>query len=205
MGCIRLVAVPQKIVRPLPAWRTSLVAGLLRRGAVIAYPTEGIWGLGCLPSLPDPVVRILQMKQRSWTQGLILVASTIEQLEPYLTRVDDAHYKVLVENWPSATTFLVPDNGHAPYWITGRHNTLALRVSTHPVIKSICDHTGCPVVSTSANRSGRPAARTALQIRQYLAAVGQDVDYIVPGQIGDARGASEIRHLMSGEVIRGIA
>ncbi len=189
----------------LPAWRASLVAGLLRQGAVIAYPTEGVWGLGCLPIFPDSVTRILQMKRRSWEQGLILVASTIDQAQPYLTGLDEAHYQTLAKSWPGNTTFLVPDNGGAPHWITGRHNTLAIRVSAHPVVTSICASVGGPIVSTSANPSGKPAARTALQLRQYLAAVARDsrVDYIVPGQTGKAGGASEIRHLMSGAVIRG--
>ena len=200
-----LMAVPQKIMQPLPTWRTSLVAGLLRQGAVIAYPTEGLWGLGCLPSFPDSVARILQMKQRCWTQGLILIASSIEQVAFYLPSMDAKNHKLLAEKWPGATTFLVPDKGHAPYWITGRHNTLALRVSAHPIVKSICDHLGCPIVSTSANRSGKPAARTALQTRQFLTSIGHAVDYIVPGQIGDAQGATEIRNLLSGEVIRGAA
>ena len=183
----------------MPLWRSKLVAAKLRNHEVIAYPTEGVWGLGCIPESMEAVSRILAMKGRSWEQGLILVASTMEQVAPYLEGVNADEMKVLASVWPAPVTFLVPDCGAAPEWIRGRHSTVALRVSAHPVIQSICAALGHAIVSTSANPSGRRPAHDQLRLRQYFP---HGIDYIVPGELGGNAGASEIRILRTGEVVR---
>ena len=182
----------------IPDWRMGFLARLLEQDGVIAYPTEGVWGLGCLPTSGAAVARILKMKQRSWQAGLLLVAADIRQLEPYLEGITATQRDQLQQSWPGPVTYLVPDNGVAPAWIVGEHDTLGVRVSAHPVVRSLCETMG-PLVSTSANVSGRPAAKSALQVRQYFAT---EVDTIVPGALGDRRGPSEIRRLDSGEIIR---
>ena len=183
----------------LPSWRAALTVRNLCQGDVIAYPTEGVWGLGCLPELEQSVAHILRIKRRRWDMGLILVASKLEQVEHYLAGLGDEARSQLEVAWPSAVTYLIPDNGVAPMWIKGRHQRVALRLSAHPVIRSICDRLGGPIVSTSANPTGREAAKNALRVRQYF---GNDVDQIVAGPLGGETGASEIRDLMSGDILR---
>ena len=98
-------------------------------GEVIAYPTESVWGLGCDPDDGDAVSELLRMKRRPTSLGLILVASAIEQFDPYL---EGLHWSVrsrLIDSWPGPVTWLVPDNGRASEWIIGRHDSVALRVS----------------------------------------------------------------------------
>ncbi|MEX0942865.1 MAG: Sua5/YciO/YrdC/YwlC family protein [Pseudomonadales bacterium] len=180
-------------------WRIKLIAQRLQAGAVIAYPTEGVWGLGCLPEFPQAVARILDLKQRSWEQGLILVAGDIGEIAPYLTGIDRAARAELARTWPAPVTFLVPDNGIAPTWIRGRHDTVALRVSPHPVIKAICAAVKGPIVSTSANPARRRPAVSRLQVHQYFS---DEIDYIVPGTLGDAGAPSEIRELGTGVIHR---
>ena len=68
-------------------WRFKMVATRLREGQVIAYPTDGVWGLGCVPENLQAVNRILALKHRAWQQGLILVASSIAQCEAYLGEI----------------------------------------------------------------------------------------------------------------------
>ena len=80
----------------------------------------------------------------------------------------------------------------------GNNTTVGLRVSDHPVVRALCESTG-PLVSTSANVTGHPAAVTSLQVRQYF---GARVDLLVPGQLGNSTGPSVIKHLVSGEKIR---
>ncbi len=180
-------------------WRLNQIVRLVGEGGVIAYPTEGVWGLGCHPQNIDPVLRILTMKRRSWTQGLILVAADIEQFAPYLMGLGAIQLNVLRRNWPGEVTYLVPDNGCCPAWIKGEHGTVALRVSRHPVIQSLCHKLDSPLVSTSANQSGCDPLKSALQIRKVF---GGQVDAIVPGQPGPRVGASEIQDLLSGQVLR---
>ena len=170
----------------------------LSEDGVIAYPTEGVWGLGCLPESAFATARILQLKQRSWTKGLLLVASDISQFEGYLSGLNGDAVAELKKNWPGPVTYLLPDNGFAPRWVVGSNKTIALRVSSHPVVRKLCDSVG-PLVSTSANVSGRAAALTSLRVRQYF---GGDLDYLVPGKLGALSGPSAIQHLITGERIR---
>ena len=169
------------------------------RGAVIAYPTEGVWGLGCSPYSLSAVSRILKLKKRSWEQGLILVASSIQQLKPFLTGLPEESLGQLKSDWPGPVTYLVPDNGCCPLWIKGAHNSVALRMSSHPVIRDLYQRLKSPLVSTSANLSGRIAAISQLQVRKNFP-VG--VDAIVPGTVTDAHSVSEIRDLATGKILR---
>ena len=179
-------------------WLKSYVSHLLNRDGIIAYPTEGVWGLGCRPESSQGVARILALKNRSWQQGLLLVAADIGQFEEYLVGIEDSLRMKLEEAWPGPITYLVPDNGCAPGWIVGRHATVGLRVSDHPLVQELCRSVG-PLVSTSANISSRPAARTSLEVKTYF---GNRIDLVVPGKLGEAGRPSEIRDLISGEVIR---
>lgn len=179
-------------------WQIRLAAHRLAYGGVIAYPTEGVWGLGCLPDDGLAVARILELKRRSRSAGLLLVAADISQFAAYLTGLTPARYDRLSEDWPGPVTWLVPDNGEAPGWITGDHDTLGLRVSDHPLVRSLCRRAG-PIVSTSANISGRPAAMNELQVRLTF---GNRLDMIVPGNLGGRSGPSRIRLLETGEFLR---
>ena len=180
-------------------WRIKLVAKQLFQGAVIAYPTEGVWGLGCLASNEEAIQRILSLKKRSWKQGLILVASEISQVLPYADGLSEAELRVLNDAWPGPVTYLLPKSIDAPDQITGKHDTVAVRVSNHPVVRAICQQIGQPLVSTSANPAGKTAAVSLLRVRQYFP---DGIDYIFPGALGDSAGASEIRDLRTGDVVR---
>jgi L-threonylcarbamoyladenylate synthase len=183
---------------PISAWRLNLIARTLDQGGVIAYPTEGVWGLGCLPESSSGAAQILWLKQRSLHQGLLLVGADQAQFDPYLEGLTEAERAELGAHWPGPVTYLVPDNGFAPKWIVGEHQTLGLRVSAHPLVAQLCRTLG-PLVSTSANISGRPAAMSALDVRRYF---GGHVDLIVPGNLGGRVGPSEIRMLGSGQRVR---
>ena len=182
----------------LPRWRRQLVRGALAGGGVLAYPTEGVWGLGCDPDNAAAVRRILALKRRSWALGLILVGARLDLLMPYLEGLP-AELLARLRDWPPATTYLVPDNGRAPDWVRGRYGTLALRLTRHPVAAALSALFGGALVSTSANPAGCPAARTALRVRQYF---GTGLDLLVPGALGGSAGASEIRDLATGKQLR---
>ena len=143
-------------------------------------------------------MHLLALKRRSWQQGLLIVAGNIDQLSNFLTGLEERHQKELEMNWPGPITYLVPDNGLAPRWIVGEHDTVGLRVTDHPLVQDLCTIAG-PLVSTSANISSRPAARTAIGVRRYFQ---KEIDYLVPGQLGQLGRPSEIRVLTTGEIIR---
>ncbi len=182
----------------LANWRIRQVERILHAGGVIAYPTEAVWGLGCHPWKADAVERLLALKQRPVEKGLILVAGDIEQFDFLLWDLPDGQLAKLRLSWPGANTWLVPHQDRLPPWITGQHATVALRVSSHPLIRQLCAVCG-PLVSTSANPSGRPAARSRLRVEQYF---HQNLDAIVPGALGGQRNPSIIRDLQTDQIIR---
>jgi L-threonylcarbamoyladenylate synthase len=147
---------------------------VLLGGGVIAYPTEGVFGLGCLPDDIAAVERILAIKGRSPRKGLILIAAHAEQFDDWIA--------------PAVRSTLPGDNPG-----------LAIRITTNPIAAAICEAVDMPVVSTSANVAGRPVARNTYILHRNF---GHLVDYIVPGECGPASGPSEIRELETGRVLR---
>lgn len=174
-----------------------LAAQELNRGGVIAYPTEGVWGLGANPFDEAAVQRILQLKRRPVGKGVILVAASAAQFEFILRHLNADQMATLTASWPGPNTWLVPHNGTVPPWICGDHSTVALRVSAHPVVRALAELTG-PLVSTSANPQGLPPARRGLRARCYF---GRDVIY-APGQVWHDAKPSTIRDLATGRVVR---
>lgn len=166
-------------------------------GGVVAYPTEGVWGLGADPRNRHAVMKILELKRRPIEKGVILVAATIDQFEFILRHLDAAQRAVLEASWPGPNTWLVPHYNEVANWVCGDHSTVALRVSAHPVVRALCERTG-PLVSTSANPQGLPPARHGFKARRYF---GDQVFY-VPGQVHQNAKPSTIRDLMTGAVVR---
>ncbi|MFO7594087.1 MAG: Sua5/YciO/YrdC/YwlC family protein [Pseudomonadota bacterium] len=168
-------------------------------GGIVAYPTEAVYGLGCDPLNPDSVMRLLALKERPWRKGLILIASHQSQLEPYLEPIDPAVQERLSQTWPGPVTWLLPALAEVPYWLRGENRTLAVRVTAHPLAAALCDYMGGAIVSTSANRAGHEPARNALSVRREL---GNEVDYILHGELGDSDNPTEIRDAGTGRIIR---
>lgn len=184
------------------AFRIHLALQTLRQGGVIAYPTEGVWGLGCDPQDYHAVQDLLQLKQRPVEKGLILVAADIQQLEPYLQGLNTQQRQTLAQSWPGPHTWLVPANEQVPQWISGGQATVALRVSAHPIIQALCRGFGAALVSTSANLSGKAAARSLLDVQlQFSSKVAQRVR-VVPGSLGEQNKPTAIRELLTGKIIR---
>ena len=184
----------------LPApLRLRLALRAIAAGGVIACPTEAVWGLSCDPHNRSAVQRLLALKGRSPSKGLILVAATEQQLEFLLAGLEPQLRQTLSESWPGPSTWLVPHHGRVPVWIHGEHATVAVRVSAHPVVSALCSGWGAPLVSTSANPSGSRPVRQAYQVKRYF---GEELDYLLPGKVGKSGPPTEIRYLASGQIIR---
>lgn len=174
-----------------------LASEVLLGGGVIAYPTEGVFGLGCLPDDTDAVERVLRIKQRSPQKGLILIAARPEQLDDW---IDPAVRVTLPEPEPQRPiTWIVRPAARVPAIVTGDNPGLAVRITSNPTAAAICDAVEMPIVSTSANIAGRPVARNSLILRRNFRRL---VDFVVPGECGPASGPSEIRELATGRVLR---
>jgi L-threonylcarbamoyladenylate synthase len=174
------------------------LSNYLRHGGIIAYPTESVFGLGCDPGNRKAVQRLLRIKGRPQRKGLILIASHLQQLEAYIASLNDAQAAQITEKHPKPHTWLVPSAKNCPKWITGRHKTIAVRVTTHPLSASLCQNAGMALVSTSANRSGGKPAKTA---RECYKLFGAGVR-VIHGSVGKARKPSTIQDMASGKIIR---
>ena len=140
----------------------------LRRGGVIAYPTEAVWGLGADPWDQTACLRLLALKRRPWDKGLILVAADAGQLEPFIEVPSKNVWKRAALTWPGPNTWVFPCTERTPEWISGDQDSVAVRISAHAPVRALCQAFGGALVSTSANPSTRPPARSATQVRLYF-------------------------------------
>ena len=186
-------------MKECPSLQIACAVRALRAGGVIAYATEGVWGLGCDPFDGVAVQRVLDLKGRKAAKGLIMVADSLNQLFPLLAPVSIDLLENMRCHWPHPVTWVVPVSSELPRWITGNHSTAAVRISTHPQARQLCQAFGGPIVSTSANPQGRPPARNAFGVRKYFR---HRIDYILPGAVGGWRKPSEIRDAVTGRVLR---
>ncbi|MDP2126873.1 MAG: L-threonylcarbamoyladenylate synthase [Pseudohongiella sp.] len=180
-------------------------AEILWAGGVIAYPTEAVWGLGCDPENKQACLSLLQIKQRQAEKGMILIAGKLDQFAALLAPLSAEQRAVLTKAWQQqektgAVTMLVPDLlDQVPWWVKGQHPAVALRVSQHPLVQSLCEAFGGALVSTSANVSGKQAALSRLTVQRQL---GAQLDFIVPGELGGEKNPSRIIDLETGKTLR---
>jgi len=177
----------------------ALAADVVRKGGVVAYPTEAVYGLGCDPNQLAAVQRIVDMKERASNKGLILIAATQEQLTPWIAAPNPDEQARIDQHWPGPVTLIVKAAEGLPSLLTGGRKTIAVRVSTHPTVRALCLACGHALVSTSANLSGQNALRCASAIN---AEFGSDIDGIIEGTLGTLDGATPIIDLQSGARLR---
>lgn len=184
-----------------PVLDIPAAAALLARGGVVAYPTEGVWGLGCDPFDRDAVERLLDIKQRPVDKGVILIAGARAQLDAIVdwTRLPEAVRQRVTDSWPGPNTWVLPARSEVPDWITGAHASVAVRVSAHADVAALCAAFGGALVSTSANLTGEPAVaeRDALDPRLLTR-----VDGVLDGRTGGRPGPSTIRDALTGDLVR---
>ena len=157
---------------------TSAVTAL-KQGLVIAYPTEAVYGLGCDPTNEQAVLSLLALKQRPIEKGLILVAGDFELLAPFvdITSLSKQSWLRIMQSWPGAVTWVLPKSKACPAWISGKFDSVAVRVSTHQVVGDLSAKFGLPIVSTSANLAGLEPALNCQQVKlMFNDTLGQVID-----------------------------
>ncbi len=171
----------------------------LRRGALVAYPTEAVFGLGCDPLNARSLERVVACKRRGRRKGLILVGHSVAQVLEFAGACGETMLAPVLASWPGPTTWLLPAASHAHPLLTGGGDKVALRVSAHPIVAELCARFGRAVVSTSANVSGRPPARSAAEVRRQL---GAAVDVLLNGPLGGDSAPSAIKDARSARLVR---
>lgn len=177
------------------------VVKALKQGQVVAYPTEGVFGLGCDPDNEVAIERLLTIKQRPSDKGLILIAADFQQLQPYLdlTSLSAEQLQRVFATWPVPYTWVMPASARASALVTGYRQTVAVRVSDHPLVQKLCSEYGKPLTSTSANLSGQTECKTVEQVQDQL---GSQISVILFGEIGERHRPSEIRDARTEQLLR---
>ncbi len=183
------------------ALNSAQAAVALRQAGVIAYPTEGVWGLGCNPFDEAAVLRLLAIKQRAVEKGMILIAGSLTQLDAIVdwSRLSEVRRSVVINSWPGPNTWVVPAQLRVPRWITGSHDSVAVRVTDHPDVIALCAAFDGPLVSTSANFSSLAPARTRDTLDPALLAI---IDGVLVGETAGLSRPTMIRDARSGETLR---
>ncbi|TLY51808.1 MAG: tRNA threonylcarbamoyladenosine biosynthesis protein RimN [Gammaproteobacteria bacterium] len=171
----------------------------LRAGGVIAYPTEAVYGLGCDPHDEGAVTQLFALKQRPPAQGVLLIAADFAQVEQYidLARMPAEALARARASWPGPHTWVFPRASTTPAWLARGHAGIALRVTAHPLAAELCRSFGDALVSTSANRHGKPPARSAADVR-----LDGHLAYVLEGVTGGLERPTPIRDAITGDMLR---
>ncbi|WP_298870122.1 Sua5/YciO/YrdC/YwlC family protein [uncultured Psychrobacter sp.] len=160
----------------------------LQDGQLLAYPTESVWGIGCDPFNQQAVQQLLAIKQRPLEKGMIVVTDSASRLTALLDYLSDEQRQLVLDSWRNdfnsdaetkqAHTWLLPLAPNLPVaipaWITGAHNSVAVRVIDHPLVQQLCQQVVSAhnpygfVVSTSCNPSGQPPALSLADAQSYF-------------------------------------
>ena len=172
---------------------------IIASGGICAYPTESCFGLGCNPKDSKAVQRILMLKRRSSSKGLILIGNNFSQLELYAKELPQYLKEKLLNSWPGAITWLVPAANWVPKWLTGDSDKIAIRIPDHKIARELCRVSEQALVSTSANQTGQKACRNSQQVKRLF---DNNIDYIIDTNSGKSLSPSMIIDVETDNVIR---
>jgi len=176
----------------------------LKAGKLLAYPTEAVFGLGCVINKPQALKRLRRIKGRSPNKGFIIICASIKQLQdsfPYLNLSEEQ--RALMEKQQShPTTWILPfkrkNQPKVAQLLVGNNHSIAIRIPQHPLALALCEKAG-PVVSSSANVArGKPAKKILIVRKNFRA----KIDFYLPGETNLASSPSQIIDIQSGRIIR---
>jgi L-threonylcarbamoyladenylate synthase len=155
-------------------------AALLKKGGVVAFPTETVYGLGAEVSNPSAVVRIFEIKKRPLDHPLIVHFADASGLSHWAQEVPPQAWRLAERFWPGPLTLILPRSRHVPENVTGGQDTVGLRIPDHPVALALLKELGPhrALAAPSANRFGHVSSTTAGHVREEF---GDELDMILDG------------------------
>ncbi len=179
----------------------------LKNGGVIAFVTDTVWGVGCLPENAAGVEKIYSLKGRDRSKPLILMSNSEENLFPYVKNIPDRAKKLMDRHFPGALTLIFEKSDKTPATVTSGKNTVGIRVPNNDVFKKLCEIIdGHVLATTSANLSNQPSAKNYEQAVEFI---GDSVDMVIKSYGVEAKGLEstvalaidEIKVLRQGEIV----
>jgi L-threonylcarbamoyladenylate synthase len=175
------------ILRKMGASQREIEKGVrvLQKGGVIAFPTDTVYGLGADAFNPTAVERIYEIKNRPKHQQFPLLIVDVKQLNTLAEPIPEIAWFLAKRFWPGGLTLVLPKTASLPAYLASG-STIAVRIPNHPVCLALIQHLANPLIGTSANIRGQPAALTAEEVGQQL---GGKIDLIING--GQCPGGKE--------------
>lgn len=160
---------------------------ILKSGGVIAFVTDTVWGLGCLPDNKKGVDKIYEIKGRDRSKPLILMSDNIEKLKPYVKEIPPVAQNLINEYFPGALTVILEKSDKTPNYMTSNMNTVGIRIPDNRFFAELCKSINCGVLATtSANLSSHPSSKTYEEaknsIGDFVDFVFEDYGYICKGK-----------------------
>ena len=149
---------------------------ILNNGGVIAFVTDTVWGIGCLPNNKEAVEKIYEIKGRDKSKPLILMSNKKEHLSPYVKEIPQKAKELMDKYFPGALTLVLEKSEKTPFEITSNKNTVGIRVPNNKFFKELCSIIdGHILATTSANLSNEPSAKTYEEAKN---SIGNLVDIV---------------------------
>jgi len=148
---------------------------VIQDGGIILYPTDTIWGIGCDATNTEAVKKIFALKQRDEAKSMIILLDTENKLESYVQEVPGIAYD-LIEYAENPLTLVMPGAKNISPALIAADGSVGIRVSKHPFCQQLIQRLRRPLVSTSANISGRPSPQNFSEVEQEII---EGVDYVV--------------------------
>lgn len=160
---------------------------ILKNGGVIAYVTDTVWGIGCLPNNAEAIKKIYEIKHRDGNKPLILMSNEFYNLLDYIHQPISKTAQMLIkQHFPGALTLVLEKSNKTPDYITSNLSTVGVRIPNNETFANICKNIdGHVLATTSANLSGEPAALTYEEAIKYI---GNKVDLVIPSYGCEAKG-----------------
>jgi L-threonylcarbamoyladenylate synthase len=171
----------------------------VRNGDIIIYPTESVYGLGCDPYNYSAVKKLLEIKQRSVDKGLILIAGNIQQILPMIRPKSASDLANALKTWPGHNTWVFPKSKLVPHWVSGNHQTIAVRVSKHPTVIELCNKLNSSLISTSANLSNQEVLTSIKALKHIF---GDKIAAYIDAPLGQESLPSQIRDAHTLQIYR---
>lgn len=193
------ISIIMKSSRILPAAATQRLKSHLKKGGLLAYPTESCYGLGCIPTSSFALRKLIRLKKRPQHKGMIVIGENQVQLYDLIEMPSETLQKRLQQEWPAPKTFLLPVGKNVLPLLRGKkRNKLAVRVPDHAGARQLCHVLNMPLVSTSCNRAGKRACKSEREVRRQF---GRQV-WVVGGRIGKQKFPSQIIDGETGKRLR---
>ena len=149
---------------------------VLREGGVILYPTDTVWGIGCDATNAEAVARVYEIKRRVDSKAMLVLLDGAGKLQGYMEKVPDTAWMLLEANdGQRPMTIIYPNAKNLAHNLLAEDGSVGIRITQELFSKALCEQLHRPIVSTSANFSGEPAAKTFAEISPELLA---SVDYV---------------------------